>query len=379
MNIIIGADIVPTESNMKFFESGNTDELINDNLKEILGAADFRIFNLEVPLVDKNTPITKCGPNLAATTASAMGIKGLGVDFLTLSNNHIMDQGELGLESTMKILDRMGIAYAGAGKTPEKAAIPYIIQKSGKRVGIYCCAEHEFSIVTEDKPGANPFDPLESLDHISELKRNCDVVIVLYHGGKEHYRYPSPYLQKVCRKIIEKGADLVVCQHTHCVGCKEEYKKGTIVYGQGNFLFDDCDDEFWKTSILLNVIINDGIQIEYIPLEKNGYSVFAVDRKSTQIISEFESRSEKIKNPKFVENEYLKIVHGQYDRYLNMIQGRRFRSFFFRAINKLTNYKLKKYIFNFLYPSTELPQLINLLECEVHRESFLTALKDNIK
>ena len=43
-----------------------------------------------------------------------------------------------------------------------------------------------------------------------ELKKQCDYVIVLYHGGKEHYRYPSPYLQKVCRKIVDKGADIVV-------------------------------------------------------------------------------------------------------------------------------------------------------------------------
>ena len=68
------------------------------------------------------------------------------------------------------------------------------------KIGIYACAENEFTIATDTTAGANPFDPFESLDHIQNLKRSCDYVIVLYHGGKEHYRYPSPYLQKFVGK-----------------------------------------------------------------------------------------------------------------------------------------------------------------------------------
>ena len=70
--------------------------------------------------------------------------------------------------------------------------------------------------------------------------RLCNSII---NGGKEHYRYPSPDLQKICRKFIDKGADLVVCQHSHCIGCEEKYNHGTIVYGQWNFLFDRSNIE----------------------------------------------------------------------------------------------------------------------------------------
>lgn len=61
---------------------------------------------------------------------------------------------------------------------------------------------------------------------------------MLYHGGKEYYRYSSPNLQKTCRKMTEKGADLVLCQHSHCIGSYEEYNDSTILYGQGNFIFN---------------------------------------------------------------------------------------------------------------------------------------------
>lgn len=195
---IIGADLVPTESNISLFARADVETLIGDDIKKLLNSADFTMFNLEVPLTDLSTPIKKCGPNLIAPTKTIAGLKAINPHFFTLANNHILDQGEQGLKSTIALLDKYGIAYAGAGKDLASAAKPYIFELDGKKIGVYCCAEHEFTIATETTPGANPFDPLNSLDHVIELKGKCDYVIVLYHGGKEHYRYPSPYLQKVC-------------------------------------------------------------------------------------------------------------------------------------------------------------------------------------
>ena len=82
-------------------------------------------------------------------------------------------------------------------------------------------------------------------------------VIVLYHGGLEKYRYPSPQLRRVCRKFVEKGADLVVCQHSHSVGCMEAFGGGNIVYGQGNLLFARYGGEHWNTGLLIGLDTGD--------------------------------------------------------------------------------------------------------------------------
>ena len=378
MKILIGADIVPVKSNMQDFENENIDALLLNGLKTIFDSADYRICNLEVPLTDKETPILKCGPSLRASVASAAGIKALGIDFLTLANNHILDHGESGLRSTMQVLEETGIGYAGAGMNPEQAGKPYIVEKCGRKIGIYCCAEHEFSIVEEGKPGANPFDPLESLDHISALKKQCDYTIVLYHGGKEQYRYPAPYLQKVCRKIIEKGADLVICQHTHCIGCEETYLNGTIVYGQGNFLFDDMNNEYWATSLLVQIELDEDVNVSYIPLEKHGASVALAQEKKEKIMSDFRQRSEEIKQPGFIEKKYNEIAASELERYLYMLQGRRYKSYLFRVLNKLSGYRLITWAFQHQYKRNDLPSLINIMDCEVHRECFLQALKKKI-
>lgn len=95
------------------------------------------------------------------------------------------------------------------------------------------------------------------MDDIEEAKRLADVVIVFYHGGKEYVAYPSPNLQKICRAMVKRGADYVICQHSHCVGCYEKFQGGHIVYGQGNFIFDHSDHPMWQTGLLLKLLIGD--------------------------------------------------------------------------------------------------------------------------
>ncbi|WP_455236655.1 CapA family protein [Veillonella sp.] len=218
MKIYIGADFVPTDINRSAFENGNIHTLIGPKLYDMLCTTDLNIFNLEVPLTDNDTPIDKFGHNLKSPTKTINGFKAIPSLLLGLANNHSYDQGPEGLQSTINTLTQAGIAYSGAGSNINEAKKPYIFTKDGIRLGIYVCTENEFSSATIHRAGANPFDVLDSFDHVQALKEQCDYVVVLYHGGKEFYRYPSPMLQRYCRKFIEKGASLVVCQHSHCIG-----------------------------------------------------------------------------------------------------------------------------------------------------------------
>lgn len=375
MKLLIGADFVPTDSNIDLFEKADTLQLFGEELNDIIQSADYRIFNLELPLTDEATPIKKNGPSLMAPTSAINGYCAAKVDLVTLANNHILDQGENGLRSTISTLEKAGISYVGVGESPDEASKPFIFEFAGKRVGVYACAEHEFSIVTEKSAGANPFDPLFSLDHIQELKKSVDFVIVLYHGGKEHYRYPSPMLQKVARRMIDKGADLVVCQHSHCIGCEEKYKGGTIVYGQGNFLFDHSKSEFWQTSLLIELDYD--FNIKYIPLVKAGNLVrLAEGEKLQEILSDFESRCEDIKKAGFVEEAYTSYATLNGDYYRTILSGIR-RGFIHKVINKLSGGKYEKQLVKKELAGSRSLTFKNFFMCEAHRELILRIL-DNI-
>lgn len=372
MKILIGADFVPTKLNFGLFKAGDAENLFGIELMEMLKDADCRIFNLETPLTDVLNPIPKCGPNLYAPTACVNGYQAAKADLLTLANNHIMDQNVMGLQSTIETLKSAGISYLGAGINLTEAGKPFILEGEGQKVGIYACAEHEFSIAGEKYPGANPYDPLESFDAVHDLSQKSDYTIVLYHGGKENYRYPSPEQQKRCRKFVEKGADLVICQHSHCIGCEEKYLAGTIVYGQGNFLFDDDEKETWQTGLL--VVVMNG-NISYIPLYKNGNTVrLAEDKEAADILNDFFTRSEEIKEPGFIEKKFIMLAETEYYNYLEIFSGKR-NKFIHRIIKKLTHNILSNFYLDSYFDKSSLLRLENYIDCETHREFVLGSLK----
>jgi len=372
LSMIIGADIVPTENNIDLFNKGNVDELFGQEIIAALGGADIRIFNLETPFCDVCTPIAKNGPVMLAPRAAIKGIKALEPCLLTLANNHIMDCGLAGFDSTVKLLIDNDISFCGAGENVRSASKPFIFKQNGKNIGIYACAEHEFSIASEDSPGANPFDPHESYDHISDLKSACDYVVVLYHGGKELYEYPSPYLRKVCRKMIEKGADLVVCQHSHCIGCYEMHAGGTIVYGQGDFLFEQDLDQYWHNSLLLRVEFGNEMSIEYIPIVRTDHRVRLADKpRAAEILDQFERRSREILKDGFIETEYKRFAAEFSGSYLRTFHG---EGLIFRILNKLSGHKLVHKI----YSDETLLAIRNYIECEAHRELIISYIKNKI-
>ncbi|PRS39084.1 poly-gamma-glutamate biosynthesis protein [Bacillus sp. RJGP41] len=370
MDILIGGDLVPTNSNIELFNNADIRSLLGEELFLLWNSAEIRIFNLEVPLTNEEDSISKCGPNLISPMSTIKGIKGLNPSLITLANNHILDQGIQGLHSTTNLFNKYGIPFVGVGDNVENASEPYILERDGISIGVYTCAENEFTIATDKTPGANPFDPLETLDHIEKLKSKCDYVIVLYHGGKEHYRYPSPYLQKVCRKIVEKGADLVICQHSHCIGCSEDYKGSTIVYGQGNFIFDKYDNEFWNNSLLIKVYIDNGIKIDYIPIVKRGNGVrLATGHIAEDIITEFQNRSQEILEDEFIEQKYQEFANQNIQSYLRKFSG--LGKWLSRIDRRLLNGNLLKK----KYDRSQLLEIQNYIECEAHRELVLKGLQ----
>ena len=379
MKILIGADLVPTKRNTDLFSEAKSVELLGAPLKALLDSASYRIFNLETPLTDNETPIDKCGPCLSAQTSTVEGLKDIGVDFFTLANNHILDQGAEGLFSTMQSLEKAGIAYAGAGKTISEAQRSHVVTVDGKKIGIYCCAEHEFTIATENSPGANPYDPLVSFDHVRNLNDKCDFLIVLYHGGKEYCRYPSPGVRKTCQKFVDCGADIVICQHTHCIGCEENYSGKKIVYGQGNFLFDHSEKEEWQTGLLIECEIeNEEVNILYHPIRKLKNKIALADSDdSHRIMEEFYTRSQEILSDEIWKKRYREFAQNSYSQLLMRANGNLNRTFAFRVLSRLFGQKFLNYYLKKCYNKNALLVLRNTVESESWRELLIEAINAN--
>ena len=356
MKIFIGADLVPTEQNYHLFNEGDTLSLVGDKVLEKMNECDYRVFNLELALCDKPTPIIKGGPNIGAPTSTIKGIKGMNPSVLAIANNHVLDHGYEGFVSTIDTLNGANIPHVGGGFSIAEAKAPYYFERDGIKVGVYACCEHEFSWIDDYGFGANGFDALETPDEIAEIKKTCDYLIVLYHGGKEHYRYPSPRLMKVCRKIAEKGADIVLCQHTHCGGAMEDWQGSKIISGQGNFVFVRNYGHIptWGEGFAVIMDIQkDGITYDYVPYDKTEVGI-AYD-ESGEIIKGLNERSEEIKLPKLIESKFEQMAKDTVvERYVQNMLG-----------YKPSEEELKQ----------KLICLFHYAECEVHHECLLTGLR----
>lgn len=371
VKLLIGADVAPTESNCEAFASGDVKRLLGEKLLASFLAADARVFDLEAPLYDGSTPIQKCGPCLAAPEKSIAGVAALSPTLVTLANNHILDHGAAGFHKTVSLLKEHDIPFVGAGANAAEADKPLVLEIKGLRVGFLAFAEREFSLAGEDSPGANPFDPLEAPDAVRSLKENCDYVIVLYHGGPEGWPYPTAGLTKRLRKLADCGADAILCQHGHCVGCAETYHGAVIVYGQGNFLFDAPDGEAcWDEGLVVELTLDNGrISADYLPITRVPGGVRMADGvRAEAILSGFQKRSNEIAVPGLVEEKTRERAEM-----LSKIFGRTLigDNAIFRAINAFTGHDPLRNLYN----ETARLRLSDYLGCETLYELILAALE----
>ena len=303
MKTLLVGDLSPTKLSNPYFAEKNIDALFSAGVQELFKGNDINFVNLETSLTDSEEGIEKFGPCLKASGGTADVVKALGATVCGLSNNHIFDYGPKGVADTLAHLERVGIPYTGYGKNYEYSRKNYYVEKNGETVCIINICEHEYSYAEGDFEGARPFDCYDTLDDIREGKKIADCVIVLYHGGKEHCRYPSPRLMKTCRAMVKAGADLVLCQHTHIIGCFEKFEGGKILYGQGNFHFshpsfheDNSENDGWNQFLAARYDTKTG-ELELVPMVNDGPMIkLAEGDLKEKILTELAERSETIES-----------------------------------------------------------------------------------
>ena len=299
MKTLLLGDVSPTALTNPLFEKKDVAALFTDTVSLFEGN-DINFVNLECALTDWQQDIEKFGPPLKATVNTAETLKLLGVNYCGLSNNHVFDYGVQGMKDTFQALDQAGIIYTGFGKDYEDSRRNLVITKGEERIAIVAVCEHEYSYALEDRMGSRPFDEYDTIEDIRQAKETCDRVIVIYHGGKEHCKYPSPRLRRLCRAMIRNGADVVLCQHSHCIGCYEQYEGGHILYGQGNFHFikaalaNPALSATWNSCLAVKYDTKENV-MEFIPLVVEGSGItLAKGQEKDEIMESFYKRNQEL-------------------------------------------------------------------------------------
>ena len=370
LKICILGDICPDWGFRSSFDKQDEALIFNDALVPLQNA-DITIGNLEAPASERGTPIRKSGPCLHCKTQDIDVLKNAGLDVLSLANNHILDYGPDALLDTMGAAEANGILTVGAGRNLAEASLPLILERAGQHIGIMSFAEQEFNIAGQDAPGANLFDPYSSLKDISNAKAECDYLIILYHGGIEEYPLPSPLLQKKCRAMADAGADLILCQHSHCIGTRENYHGTEILYGQGNAIFGKRGRSAWDTGLLTEVVLyEDGNRVSYraFSAEEEGIS-FLQEAENRAVLVKMEELSQRLDDMEFIKKSWDAFCAEIAPMDMPMLLC------WNRVLNKL-NRIMKNRLIKWFVNHRKAMIAMNLVRCDSHHEVIQTILEN---
>lgn len=216
------------------------DALLSSEVLDFLHMADHVVANVEGAMVftpnDGEDGMFVHTMDARATHA----LRRMGADIWCIANNHIMDAGALGLDSTLAIAGAEGALTVGAGVNLRAASKPVYIDGAGG-IGIIAVGYNDdCKPATENSHGVLSWDDfLEIEDRIREIKRTCRYCVVIAHGGEEFAALPLPYTRDRYIKYLELGADVVIGHHPHVPENYESFAGGKkIFYSLGNFIFD---------------------------------------------------------------------------------------------------------------------------------------------
>lgn len=205
-----------------------------------LKSADVTFGNLEGCFLDEGQVVKQCKDTTKCYAfkmpeSYAPIIKEMGFDMLNLANNHIRDFGQLGLQTTRYYLDKMDISWAGLVDKPTDT---FFIK--GVKVGLACFSPNTGTVDINDLPNA--------IKIVSELKKNCDIVVVSFHGGAEGAKHQNitrkqeifygenrSNVYEFAHTMIDAGADIIFGHGPHVTRAIEIYKHRFIAYSLGNF------------------------------------------------------------------------------------------------------------------------------------------------
>jgi poly-gamma-glutamate capsule biosynthesis protein CapA/YwtB (metallophosphatase superfamily) len=178
-----------------------------------------------------------------APPEAAVLLAELGVDCVTLANNHALDFGEQALADTLDHLRAAGIAFVGAGSNLAEARTPVALDAAGERLGVVAFSDHPADFAARpEQPGIayadlRP-DGIPEWVLASMRERDTDATLVTPHWGPNMASEPRPYVREATVQLIDAGATLVAGHSAHVF----QGVAGRALYDLGDFLDDYAVD-----------------------------------------------------------------------------------------------------------------------------------------
>jgi poly-gamma-glutamate capsule biosynthesis protein CapA/YwtB (metallophosphatase superfamily) len=249
-------------------------ELFDPAVVEACREADLFVLNLECCISERGSPWLRPGKPFffRAPPRAVEALTHIGVDCVTLANNHALDFGEEALLDTLRFLEEAGIAVVGAGPDVEAARRPAVLEASGFRLAVVGVTDHPDDFAAgEGRPGVAFADLWTEVpgwlgDVVGKARAEADAVLVTPHWGPNMVPSPVPHVRRAAAALLEAGATLVAGHSAHVFHGVE----GPVLYDLGDFLDDYAVDPVLRNDLSLLWLVDlderGPVRLEALPL-----------------------------------------------------------------------------------------------------------------
>ena len=250
--------------------------ILDEKVVKIMTDSSVMVANNEFTISDRGQKLANKYYTFRGSPSRLSIYEEMGVDLVTLANNHVYDFGEDAFYDTLSSLNDFGLPYIGAGKNLEEAMKPYYFIVNGYKVAFVNATRAEKYILTpgagDNSPGVfRCYDPSNFINVIKEVEKESDYVVALVHWGREDSTVLEDVQLTTSKLYIDAGADLIVGTHAHNLQGIDFYKEKAIIYNLGDFIFNN---ETKDTGIFqIKMKFNKDLEYYFIPcLEKDEYT-----------------------------------------------------------------------------------------------------------
>jgi hypothetical protein len=204
-------------------------------IKPYIQGADLALCQVETPMTlaaPAGYPTFNTPPDLA------IAIRQTGWRACSTAGTHTLDQGQRGVDDTIRALDRAGVAHTGSFSSAAAQKTPLIMTVKGVRVAFLAYTE-----LTNGIPSPHPWsvNRASAAQILSDAHRarldGAQVVIVNLHWGEEYAAQPSSFQLALAGKLT-RSPDItaIVGQHVHIVQPIRVLNGKPVVFGEGNLI-----------------------------------------------------------------------------------------------------------------------------------------------
>jgi poly-gamma-glutamate synthesis protein (capsule biosynthesis protein) len=215
-----------------------------EKISQFLKGTDLTFGNLEGPIVKNPPNFSDDSLQFAFYPEAIEGLKFANFNLLSLANNHTLNMGKSGLKQTREFLKKENINFVG---DPLKCGDEFLFQKD----------KIIFFAFNKTFPSNCPNEEIIETIKSVKTQNSENFLIVSVHWGNEYQIKSSAFQQKLARKIIDVGADLIIGHHPHVVQEIEIYNNKLIFYSLGNFVFDQYFSEQTQQGLAVGLEINE--------------------------------------------------------------------------------------------------------------------------